>query len=116
MKAAGTAEASRSGQQQRGLIEEIFTRFLFPTVFHQDENENTSALTVAYLMESRAKRKQPTFGVESKGAAYKLLNSLLRRDPQLMESFLRECMLPLMGYIERTDGWNYTPPSAAERN
>jgi len=46
MKAAGTAEASRSGQQQRGLIEEIFTRFLFPSVFHQDENENTSSLTM----------------------------------------------------------------------
>ena len=57
-----------------------------------------------------------TVTTESKAAAYKLLNSLLRRDRQLMDHFLRECMVPLMTYIERTDGWNYTPPSATERN
>ena len=62
-------------------------------------------------MENKAQKKQNSFGKESKGAAYRLLNSLLRRDRRLMDYFLRECMQPLMSFIERTDGWNYTPPS-----
>lgn len=67
------------------------------------------------VIESKLQRKQPTLGQEGKGAAYKLLNSLLRRDPQLMDYFLEACMQPLMSHIERTASWNYTPPSATER-
>ena len=114
--AVGSSENSRSGQQQRGLVVEIFTRFLFPSVFNQDDNEKSSKLTMSQVMESKISKKASSFGVESKGAAYRLLNSLLRRDKQLMDYFLRECMKPLMSFIERTDGWNYTPPSASERH
>lgn len=71
---------------------------------------------MAQVIESRAEKKSAPPGLESKGAAYKLLNSLLRRDPQLMDYFLKNCMQPLMAHIERTDGWNYTPPSATERS
>ena len=44
--AAGSAETSRSGQQQRGLVDEIFTRFLFPSVFHQDQDKKSSSLNM----------------------------------------------------------------------
>ena len=67
-------------------------------------------------MEHKLENSASGFGAETKSAAYKLLKSLLRRDRQLMDYFLRECMQPLMSYIERADVWNYTPPSAKERN
>ena len=30
------ATTTNSGEQQRGLVEEIFTKFLFPTAFDQN--------------------------------------------------------------------------------
>jgi ubiquitin C-terminal hydrolase len=98
------------------LIQEIFTRYLFPSVFHQDQSDKSSSLTVAQVIESRRAKKRTSGAIESKSAAYRLLNSLLRRDRQLMDFFLQECLMPLMSHIERPDGWNYTPPSATERN
>jgi hypothetical protein len=61
-------------------------------------------------------KKQSFSGIESKNSAYKLLISLLKRDPSLMAFFLENCMAPLLSFIERTDTWNYTPPSSTERN
>jgi hypothetical protein len=117
---AGVSEASQSGRQQRGLVDEIFTRFLFSSVFHQDSGGKGRSSTMAQVIESKLQKKQSShsvaLGVEGKGAAYRLLNSLLRRDPKLMQYFLQQCMQPLMDRIERTDGWNYTPPSATERS
>ena len=108
--------ASQSGAQQRGLIDELFTRYLFPTVFDGGSGTESRQLTMAQAIESREEKKSAPPGMESKSAAYKLLNSLLRRDPQLMAYFLEKCMQPLMAHVERTDGWNYTPPSATERS
>jgi hypothetical protein len=50
-------------------------------------------------------------GKKSKDAAYKLLNSLIKKSPLLMNAFLEKSMLPLMSLIKRHDGWNYQPPS-----
>jgi hypothetical protein len=55
------------------------------------------------------------FGKRSKDAAYKLLNSLIRKSPFLLNSFLEKSMIPLMKMIKRHDGWNYTPPGNSER-
>lgn len=68
------------------------------------------------MIEQRAQKKASPQGGESKSAAFKLLNSLVRRNPELMSFFLQECMQPLLAHIERTDAWNYTPPSATERS
>jgi ubiquitin carboxyl-terminal hydrolase 34 len=35
------------------LIDEIFTRFLFPSVFHQDNNDKSQALTMTQVMDSK---------------------------------------------------------------
>lgn len=115
-KSSSTGAPSDSGAQQRGLIQEIFTRFLFPTVFDSGRADEGRSLTMAQEIESRAAQKSAPPGAESKGAAYRLLNSLLRRDSGLMDYFLRECMEPLMAHIQRTNAWNYTPPSATERS
>jgi hypothetical protein len=48
--------------------------------------------------------------MKSKEAAYRLLNSLIKKSPLLMNSFLEKSLLPLMKIIRRIEGWNYTPP------
>ena len=108
--------SEKSGLQQRGLIDEIFTRYLFPTVFDTSEGSRRRSLTMRQVMESKLEKKQGGQATDGKGAAYKLLNSLLRRDPQLMDYFLTKSMQPLMEHIERLDAWDYTPPSASERS
>lgn len=40
-------------------------------------------------------------GKKSKDAAYKLLNSLIKKSPLLMDAFLTKSMLPLMKLIKR---------------
>jgi hypothetical protein len=68
------------------------------------------------IIDSKREKKPGSLGSESKAAAYKLLNGLLRRDQKLMDYFLGKCLGPLMTYIERTECWNYTPPSSKGRN
>lgn len=97
-------------------MDEIFTRFLFPLVFKKDAAESKVSRTMQQIIESKREKKQGSLGTESKGAAYKLLNGLVRRDKKLMDYFLAQCLQPLMDYIQRTDCWNYTPPSATQRN
>jgi ubiquitin carboxyl-terminal hydrolase 34 len=52
-------------------------------------------------------------GKRAKDAAYRLLNSLIKKSPLLMNAFLEKSMLPLMGMVKRQDSWNYSPPGAA---
>jgi ubiquitin carboxyl-terminal hydrolase 34 len=98
------------------LIDEIFTRFLFPSVFHEDNNDKSRTLTMTQVMDSKHQVKQASLGSEGKTAAYRLLNGLLRRDPKLMHYFLENCMQPLMSHVQRAESWNYTPPSASGRS
>lgn len=55
------------------------------------------------------------FGKRSKDAAYKLLNSLIRKSPLLMQTFLEKSMLPLMQLIKRKEQWNYSPAGSVEK-
>jgi ubiquitin carboxyl-terminal hydrolase 34 len=71
---------------------------------------------MAQVIEQRAQKKTAAGGAENKSAAYKLLNSLVRGNPELMGFFFKECVQPLLAHIERTDAWNYTPPSASDRS
>lgn len=87
---------------------------MFPNVF-EEGGKKGKELTMIQAIEQRATKKQASNSSESKTAAYKLLNSLARRSPELMKYFFTECMRPLLDFIERTDTWNYTPPSASER-
>lgn len=108
-----TATAS---PQQKGLITEIFTRYLFPTVFDDGESNERGELTMAQAIEQRALRRGAGGSQQNnKGAAYKLLNSLVRRNPELMAFFFKECVGPLLAFIQRTEAWNYTPPSSSYR-
>lgn len=55
------------------------------------------------------------FGKKSKDTAYKLLNSLIRKSPLLMNTFLEKSLVPLMKLIKRHDVWGYNPPGTSER-
>lgn len=66
------------------------------------------------VMKDEGGSDNETFGKKSKDAAYKLLNSLIRKSPLLMNAFLEKSMIPLMNLIRRQDGWNYTPPGSSE--
>ena len=84
--------------EQKNLIDEIFVQFLFASVFKQDKAANTNdALKIVPRRNQRQEvnNKQP-FGKKSKDAAYRLLNSLIRRSPLLMNAFLEKSMVPLM--------------------
>lgn len=62
-----------------------------------------------------AKRSQRPDGPSAEGrtAAYKLLLGLLKRNGSLLDYFLRQCMQPLMAFVQRSETWNYSPPSAS---
>ena len=104
---------------QKNLIEEIFVKFLFSSVFKQTDS-NELAKKEAMKIKPKSSRnsssnKKGGYGKKSKDAAYKLLNSLIRKSPLLMSSFLEKSMVPLMKAIKRHDGWNYTPPGLSEK-
>jgi hypothetical protein len=96
------------------LIDEIFVHFLFASVFKQDGNSSLDTLRIKPKKSQR--KKKVVFGKRSKDAAYKLLNSLIRKSPVLFNSFLTKSMDPLMKLIKRHDGWNYSPPGSSERS
>lgn len=51
-------EASRRNhEQQKGLIDEIFTRFLFPSVFDQEQADKSSSYTMNQVIESKLQMK-----------------------------------------------------------
>jgi len=55
--AVESTETSLRIQQQRGLIDEIFTRFLFPSVFDQDQSAKNKQLTMMQVIESKLEKK-----------------------------------------------------------
>lgn len=63
-----------------------------------------------------AEKKTTVFGKRAKDAAYRLLNSLIRKSPLLMNAFLEKSMLPLMDLIKRQDCWNYSPPGGGSES
>jgi ubiquitin carboxyl-terminal hydrolase 34 len=100
--------------ESKNLIDEIFIHFLFASVFKQDDKNSLDNLRIKPKKSQR--KKKSFFGKRSKDAAYKLLNSLIRKSPLLFNSFLLKSMSPLMSLIKRHDGWNYSPPGSSERS
>ena len=96
-QAQGKVERSEQSEtklaQRRGLLDEIFTRFLFPTVFEGNAQGKGGGQTMAQVIEaSQKKRASGSEEPPSKRAAYKLLNSLVRQDPGLMKHFVKNCV------------------------
>lgn len=97
--------------EQKNLIDEIFVRFLFASVF-KESAQSSGTIKIKAKQLQRKQGKVQVFGKRSKDAAYKLLNSLIRKSPLLMNSFLEKSMIPLTKLIRRIDGWNYSPPGS----
>jgi hypothetical protein len=76
--------------EDKKLIDEIFIKFLFASVFNQDEASSNAIVKIKVSKKSRKEGsgKKVQFGKKSKDAAYKLLNSLIKKSPVLMNSFL----------------------------
>jgi len=96
--------------EKHNLINEIFSKFLFQSVFR--ETISASQLTTINVKQKCIKKLKgdesgKTFGKRSKDSAYKLLNSLIKRSDILMNSFLDKSLLPLMKLIRRIETWNY---------
>ncbi len=81
--------------EHKNLIDEIFVRFLFASVFKESSSQSGTIKIKAKMLQRKQGKKQ-AFGKKSKDAAYKLLNSLIRKSPLLMHSFLEKSMIPLI--------------------
>ena len=93
---------------QKGLMEELFNKCLFPDdakPLEQDITEDVD--TQRGLSGNKCKTK------ESRSAAFTLLWTLCKNSPLLLDTLLRNCMVPLVERIERYKGWNYIPASDA---
>ena len=88
------------------MIDEIFVRFLFASVFNSDINSLMVNLKIKPKSD-RSEGSKQLFGAKSKEQAYRLLNSLIRKSPALMKSFLTKGMSPLMALIKKQQVWNY---------
>jgi hypothetical protein len=103
--------------ESKNLIDEIFVSFLFASVFQQSQEQQNSDQVVKikprrlYGEIDKSMSSGGLLGKKSKDSAYKLLNSLIKKSPLLMNAFLEKLMLPLMSLIKRQNGWNYQPPS-----
>lgn len=105
--------------ESKHLIDEIFVKFLFASVFQSQQKEVEVVQRIKpKRMFDDAENKQSTtaLGKRAKDAAYRLLNSLIRKSPLLMNAFLEQSMLPLMDLIKRQDGWNYSPPGGGSES
>ena len=98
--------------EQKSLIDEIFVNFLFKTAFSQDNANSLDNLKIKPKKKNSGDDgKKSGYGKRSKDSAYKLLNSLIRKSPLLMNCFLEKSLLPLLQLVKRQDKWNYQPPS-----
>ena len=103
-------------EQREGLINEIFTRYLFPMVFSKDggaSGETTMAQVIEQKMMSKSAKMDSKKSQSS--VAYKVLLGLVRRDAGLMNYFIKQCLHPVVEKIQRADTWTYRPPAAAGR-
>jgi len=101
---------------QKNLIDEIFVNFLFKSAFSNDSENSLDNLRIKPKKKSQKDQSKPTsFGKQSKDSAYRLLNSLIRKSPLLMNCFLEKSLMPLLTKVKRQEKWNYQPPSQIER-
>jgi len=87
-----------SGHQKKvGLVKEIFSNYLFPSVFQQSQVQDKSqSLTIARIMKEKDAPKGKITGQDTKKAAFKLISGLLNKDKSLVGEFLVNCLEPLM--------------------
>jgi hypothetical protein len=102
--------------EQKSLIDEIFVNFLFKSAFSQESQNGLDNLRIKPKKKNSGDDdKKSVFGKRSKDSAYKLLNSLIRKSPLLMNSFLEKSLLPLINLVKRQEKWNYSPPGQIEK-
>ena len=77
---------------------------MFSSVFK--DNKQPKEIKIQPKKQRKTQKKQ-TFGKKSKDAAYRLIFSLIRRTPVLMNNFMERSMVPLMKNIRRLEIWNY---------
>lgn len=84
--------------EQKNLIDEIFSKFLFASVFKQSDTAAQQQKEVRIKPRSRKDdgKKSGGYGKKSKEAAYKMLISLVRKSPLLMNHFLTKNMTPFL--------------------
>ena len=78
---------------REGLIEEIFVKLIFKSVFEEGEKKTS---------------KSPSYGL--KAASFKLIMYLVKSSPKLMSAFLKDCFAKLTDKFRRRTEWNYIPP------
>jgi lipid II:glycine glycyltransferase (peptidoglycan interpeptide bridge formation enzyme) len=102
---------------ENDLIDEIFVKFLFASIFKENTSESKSDLVKIKprIITKDENSSSGKFGIKSKEAAYHLLHSLIKKSSLLMNSFLTKSMQPLMNLIRRIDGWGYSPPGSSEK-
>jgi hypothetical protein len=89
-------EAESTVKQNCELIYEIFTKFIFPSVFEKEQLSSVNKITISDVIQQRTQSKSETSDQDSKKSAYKLVSSLVQRDPRILANFMETCMLPLM--------------------
>lgn len=107
------AEMNAGQKQRAGLINEIFTRFLFPMVFGEDGSASSQS-TMRECIEQKMKKRSAGSQQSRKGqtdVAYKVLLGLVKRDLKLMDYFMKSCLQPVVEKIQRSDTWTYQPPT-----
>lgn len=109
-----------SNKQREGLINEIFTRYLFPMVFGSNgsaNDETSMRQVIEQKMISKTSTKSTSAKRTQSSVAYKVLLGLVRRDAGLMNHFVKECLNPVVynEKLQRADTWNYSPPAATIR-
>lgn len=96
--------------QEKDLVNEIFKEFLFASVFQANTSNEPSKKVVMKMQKgTRKDKKSSTSANESRAAAYKLLNELIKKSPVLLGKFFKELMLPLLDVIKKPNKWNFMP-------
>lgn len=106
--------------QREGLINEIFTRYLFPMVFGSNgkDDETSMRQVIEQKMISKTQGAKSTNSKKTQSSvAYKVLLGLVRRDASLMNYFVKECLNPVVynDKLQRAEIWQYSPPATTVR-
>ncbi len=101
-------DRSRALNHKYKLTEELFQRCLFAP--HKElpegmELTETTDINLEDMTPHKCKTK------ESRAAAYSLLSTVVKADPQALASLVHDCLLPLTKKIKVRTGWAYTPSS-----
>lgn len=92
---------SAQQKQRSHLINEIFTRYLFPMVFGEDGSTNNT-LTIREVIDAKMRKRSQGSAQSRKSqasVAYKVLLGLVKRDLKLMNYFMKECLQPVVDKI-----------------